>query len=478
MKNEKSSVIRDATFLLLLILFISIFTDTSYAGNKGGKNFPKNVNDALEAKIDISFQETPISMIFTGLSEVLGMNIAMNPGSLSQNLTISMKGVKLKEILDHVALLSDMSWKISGNTLIIADKMKIPDMNEDLISNTIRLNNRNVDEVAQIAKDNMAHIESLNFIQDKKTNSLYVTSKRKDMPLVMSSVRKIDETPADQMMIDVIFLEARVNKDESGGLSWKWDSLTFSLPEKVGVKNFFQGPITKSAMDIEMGISSAVSSGKAKVLNSTRILVQSGTSAKLSSGEETPIITNDLEKGPSTEFKSTGVQLSVEPYVRGDGNIYMKLTPSFSEVTGTVKTQMTEAPIVSNRSVETETVLRDGEWFVIGGLMRERVSSAGTGLPTLKDLPLVGGLFKGSTESVSRTQTIIFIRPILKGTNIPPRIAAEFSPDHEVNDIIVDNMIGVKHNNDKVGDYVQQQKENAVHQEKFDSLYKQYINGN
>lgn len=473
MKGHFSRVL--TCILVLLILFGVCEESFAAAAKKSGKTAKTagmRTQEMLETEVDITFFDVPVSTLAVGLSEAFGLNLAMSPGELSQQITINLKQTKLRDVLNRIGILADLSWKVEDGTLMFSPRGKWHDDPQNaFVTGTFTLKTRNVADIKELVESGTERLGGeISIKEDLITNTLLVTAPRHVYNSVAKIIEGIDR-PVDQIMIDVIFLEARVEDNESGGFAWSWNKIESTIDADSG---FFHGSLTRSAIELTTQISSAVSKGKAKVLNSSRILVQSGVEATLNSGEETPVVTAG-ENGPVTEFKSTGVQLTVKPIVRGNKQIYMELAPTFSEVTGTVKTAMTEAPITSNRSVKTNATLRHGEWFVIGGLMRERITNSSSGVPLLKDIPLVGGLFKSSSESKSRTQTIVLIRPMLRGENIPAESVGSFVPGDaklDLNNIIIDTVGDLKSDpiskeQSRIGD--------DHSQARFEELYHQYF---
>jgi general secretion pathway protein D len=69
------------------------------------------------------------------------------------------------------------------------------------------------------------------------------------------------------------------------------------------------------------------------------------------------------------------------------------------------------APIITIREAETSALVRDGSTIVIGGLIDEGRTLVESGVPLLKDIPLLGILFRNRTTSRARTELAIFLTP-------------------------------------------------------------------
>lgn len=106
------------------------------------------------------------------------------------------------------------------------------------------------------------------------------------------------------------------------------------------------------------------------------------------------------------QFVDTGVNLWVQPYIKNSEWVDLALKPSYSEITGT--TSYTNLPILSNRSLETSVTVKNGDTFLLAGLLYEKELKAVQGVPILMDIPLLKYLF--SSEITQKQQTeVIFV---------------------------------------------------------------------
>jgi type IV pilus assembly protein PilQ len=108
----------------------------------------------------------------------------------------------------------------------------------------------------------------------------------------------------------------------------------------------------------------------------------------------------------SVKFLDTGTKLSFRPYIGDDGYIRMDIHPKDSS--GSVPSgipQETSAELVTN------IIVKDGETVVIGGLFKDKTTTAKTQVPVLGDLPLAGGLFRGTADKVERQEVIVLLTP-------------------------------------------------------------------
>lgn len=107
------------------------------------------------------------------------------------------------------------------------------------------------------------------------------------------------------------------------------------------------------------------------------------------------------------EFLDTGTKLSFRPYIGGDGYIRMDIHPKDSS--GTLKAN--NIPDEQSTELATNIMVKDGQTIVIGGLFRDVVVTSRSQIPLLGDLPLIGGLFRKTTDSTQRQEVIVLLTP-------------------------------------------------------------------
>jgi len=107
------------------------------------------------------------------------------------------------------------------------------------------------------------------------------------------------------------------------------------------------------------------------------------------------------------EFLDTGTKLSFRPYIGDDGYIRMDIHPKDSS--GTLKAN--DIPDEFSTELATNVVVRDGQTVVIGGLFRDVVITSRSQVPLLGDLPIVGALFRGTTDRTTRQEVIVLLTP-------------------------------------------------------------------
>ena len=165
--------------------------------------------------------------------------------------------------------------------------------------------------------------------------------------------------------------------------------------------------------------------GKVNVLSRPSILARNNQQAAIVVGQEVPIptanqITEAGEQIQSVSYQDVGIILTVTPFITVNKTVEMIVAPEISSLsTQTVQISSNfSAPIINKTAAETVVVAPDGQTVVIGGLMQKQTSSQVSKVPLLGDIPVLGHLFKRTTNSSEKTELLIFLTPyIVKGTD-------------------------------------------------------------
>jgi len=107
------------------------------------------------------------------------------------------------------------------------------------------------------------------------------------------------------------------------------------------------------------------------------------------------------------QFLPTGTVLVFRPYIGDDGYIRMDIYPKDSTAT----LNADKVPDETTTQLRTNVIVKDGETIVIGGLFRDVVTTVRNQVPLLGDIPLVGALFRGTSDTTTRQEVIVLLTP-------------------------------------------------------------------
>ncbi len=188
--------------------------------------------------------------------------------------------------------------------------------------------------------------------------------------------------------------------------------LQSSLPAN-GLNNFQAGQFSFVLFNaslsriLSLEISALEADGKGKIISSPRVLTANQVEALIEQGTEIPYQQSTSSGATSTAFRKANLSLKVKPQITPDDNIIMTL-----DVNKDAPGAVTSAGVqISTKHVKTEVLVENGGTVVIGGIYEQTDRTDITKVPFFGDLPLVGWLFKNTTNSNSKTELLVFITP-------------------------------------------------------------------
>ncbi|WP_391090552.1 pilus assembly protein N-terminal domain-containing protein [Vibrio sp. NH-UV-68] len=163
-----------------------------------------------------------------------------------------------------------------------------------------------------------------------------------------------------------------------------------------------------TAQDIVSVISASGDDNIGQVLAEPNLSVISGEQATFHAGGEIPIAVRD-EDGITISYKEYGVKLAMIAKVTDSENIRLTLMPEVSSIDETNKTStgLISVPTLKTRKAQTTVHLKDGQSFVLAGLLTSEEREAISKIPILGDIPILGALFSHSSTTRSKTELII-----------------------------------------------------------------------
>jgi pilus assembly protein CpaC len=178
---------------------------------------------------------------------------------------------------------------------------------------------------------------------------------------------------------------------------------------------FLIGRMIAGGLTADVLINALEQKGMARTLAEPNLVALSGDTASFLAGGEFPIPVPGVLGSASIEYKRYGVGLAFTPTVLGDGLINMKIEPEVSQLDTSHPVQVAgiAVPPLIVRRASTTVELRDGQSFVIGGLLQSTGQTAMHQLPWLGDVPILGALFRSAEYQKNETDLAIIVTPRL-----------------------------------------------------------------
>ncbi|ROR03133.1 type II secretion system secretin GspD [Desulfosoma caldarium] len=283
------------------------------------------------------------------------------------------------------------------------------------------------------------------FIPDEATNSIVIKAREKDYHIIRKVLEKLDQIPR-QVLINVIIAELSLSGSVEYGIEWFLQGHYKDYTGQFVLDNA-RSRAVNTALETGTGFAAAVfdstdflrglinALGKdtsLNILSSPNIMASDNKEAYIEVAEEIPIVTGEVTSQETTatsrtiQYRKTGIILKVTPHINSSGLVKMDISQEVSE-RGEKDPDLKTTSIVS-RVAETSLVVQNGQTIVIGGLMRNRNSVSRSGIPGLRNLPLLKYVFGSEGKESSKTELIILITPrVVRDRKEAEMVTQEFS---------------------------------------------------
>ena len=266
--------------------------------------------------------------------------------------------------------------------------------------------------------------DSVRIIPNGQNNAilLYATASERDT--IEAMLRKIDILPL-QVRIDATVAEVTLNDSLQYGTQFFFNAgingaLNFSpAGTAAGALQQYSGFVLSGPGNGQAALNALQAVTDVKVLSSPQVLVLDNEAARLQVGNLVPFLTQSSQSqitsnAPvvnSVDYRETGVILEVTPRVNSGGLVTMDISQEVSGVVPGTTTAGINSPTFSERNVSSRVVVEDGQTVGLAGLISDNASTSSSGIPWLKDVPILGLLAGRQENSRQRTELLVLITP-------------------------------------------------------------------
>jgi len=285
-------------------------------------------------------------------------------------------------------------------------------------------------------------------IPDETNNAIAFKATGRDFKIIREVLKKLDIIPR-QVLINVVIAEITLNGSLEYGVQWFLKDRAQSDYRIHGIlDDGIERPIDTAlgagakgltvalydSDDFLRGLITALETeGEVNILSSPNILAVDNKEAVIEVGEQIPIPTGEtVTEGGTTitsiQYRDTGVLLTVTPHINSSGLIKIELVQEVSEIGTEFAISQVTANSFLKRKAQTSLVIQDGQTIILGGLMRSKLDTSGSGVPFLRRIPILGYVFGGTSKDISKTELIFLITPTVINTRAEAdAVTREFS---------------------------------------------------
>ncbi len=259
-------------------------------------------------------------------------------------------------------------------------------------------------------------------VPDDPTNSLLVRAQPGDWEILQQVIEALDLRPL-QVLIEVVIAEVIRTSDFSLGVTGdvtrtrEGDTGTTASGRLEGITtgNVVLELMRAGPVDVNVTLAALSANGKVRVLSRPVLLAQNNQEARILVGSERPFIqvfrslpTETAVRDQIVQYRDVGTSLTIVPTINDDGYVNLQVVQEVSTATEEVQFG---APVISTREMSTQLFVKDGHTVVLGGLVEEQEEVTRSGVPFLKDIPLLGLLFGSTKRRTSASELYIFLTP-------------------------------------------------------------------
>lgn len=282
---------------------------------------------------------------------------------------------------------------------------------------------------------------SVQIIPDEATNSLVIKASPQDFLQIKKVIQRIDTT-SRQVMIQVMVAEITLTDNLQYGVEWWLKNRRAPLGLDTGLVASPNNPVISvpanaasgglnllllnSAGDITGLFNLLASNTDVNILSAPHVLASDGKVAKIEVGSEEPVVTQTvstptttvggsgaLSTSNSVQYRPTGILLEVKPSINASGRVTLSVTQEVSARGSNVEVGGSVYPSFTKRRVSTEVTLEEGRTLMIAGLIQDHGNDSSQGLPSLKDIPVLGLLFGTTRRGRDKTELMMTITPYI-----------------------------------------------------------------
>ena len=419
-------------------------------------------------RLTLNFQNIEVRAVLQLIADFTGMNVVVSD-SVGGSLTLRLQNVPWDQALDIILKTKGLSMRQNGNVILIApteelasqEKLELQSQKQieelaPLRTEFIEINYAKAGDIASLlssAGEGGSSVLSSrgSATVDARTNVIMI----RDTADVLSEIRKMIaklDIPVQQVLIESRIVIANNDFTEELGVRFggakdtgNWgdpdDFVTTVGGTMPGYMNYGssaghevpagsgnQGllvdlPVAKPAGSIgfalgklgsyllQLELSAMEIEGKGEVVSSPRVITSDQHTAVIEQGSEIPYLEASSSGAATVSFKKAVMMLEVTPQITPNDRIIMDLTVKKDNI----GEEFLGVPTIDTREINTQVLVDNGETVVLGGIYEQETTNTKTKVPLLGDIPVVGNLFKSTSDKDKRTEMLIFVTPkILK----------------------------------------------------------------
>ncbi len=426
-------------------------------------------------RLSMDFREADINNLLRIIAEVSCKNVVAG-SDVTGKVTVRLIDVEWQQALDVILRINNLGYELDGNIIRVAPMAKLDaerkarDDARAAAANADRAEQQKqvqleplVDKVIAVnyakAADVVKNLDRLKtpgradagLVVDDRTNTLIVRETTATIGKMEELLKRLD-VPTPQVLIEARIVEATSDFSQSLGVEYGFSTSALQASGAAG-KNLtpisvftsaagttVQAPTAEpvpigisfpasgtsvaglgvvfgsllNGMELAIRLTAAENESKARLLSAPKVATMDNQEAEIRQGTQVPYTTVDSSGRTVVAFQDAFIRLKVTPHITNDRRVTMKVEAEKTEPGTEITYTGGFAFPLNQRKATTNIMVSNGATIVIGGLMSTNTSVAEVGLPWLKNIPVLGWMFKSTTIGPNdRTELLIFLTPTI-----------------------------------------------------------------
>jgi general secretion pathway protein D len=406
-------------------------------------NAPINLHMTNDAKV-----------VFDTIGKLAGVTIIYDPDFPARRIPCQLDNVTLEQALDLMALESKAVWKpVTENIIFVFpdQPQKRRDYEEQVVKTFYLSNTVLAQDITEIVTGlrqllDLKRIQALN-----SQNAIIVRDTPDKLAIAEKMIHDIDKAKPE-VVIQVQVLEARLDKVRNlGVLPGQTASVQVVPPGTTTLNNNNTNNNTNNANNNTTNIltlqnlrhlngsdysvtlpsftaNALLTDSTTKIIQDPEIRSVDGQPAKLRIGDRVPIATGSFQAGVGVgstagtgfvnplvntqfQYQEVGVNVDITPRVHPNHEVSLKVSIEVSSVTGQQNIGGIQQPIISQRKIDHDIRLKEGEANILGGLITKTDTKSLNGWPGLAKVPLLRYFFSEDTKNYEDDEILIILTP-------------------------------------------------------------------
>ena len=385
--------------------------------------------------------------VYDTVGKLAGLTVILDPDFPARRISVELSDATIRQALDIVSMEAKAFWKpVTQNIILVApdQPQKRRDYEEQIVQMFYLSNTTLPQDMTEIVTSLRQLLDLKRIQQVNSQNAVLIRDTPDKLAIAEKIIHELDNAKPE-VVIQVEVLQARRDRVHELGIAPDGTAtISFVNPDSSSSSsNTNKVPWNKllSGGDYNVTLPGAtvhalMTDGTTQIIQNPELRSIDGQPAKLRVGDRVPVATGSFQAGSSaginplvnTQFQyiDVGVNADITPHVHPDHEVSLKISIEVSSVTGSTTIGGIQQPIISQRKIEHDIRLKEGEVSILGGLFERIDTKTLNGWPGLAHIPLLRYLFSSESRDHQENEVLVVLIPRI--VRLPALTPADLRP--------------------------------------------------